>query len=221
MPFVPSATLTSAATERPSLAPTASQPGEAAGEAIVPKRPPVAPSLPAAATSTAPARSTPSAATVSADAPKAANGSASGARITFAWSERLPSPFGSSARSRPASSVAVVPMSAPCCISSTWIGTSEACGATPCRPAGPPRPLTIPAIAVACAAATGSGEAVCGLPVDRVPAGGEVVQVGMRAVDGAVEQRDRDALAVAAAGRERARGLLSAARCRGHGGSAG
>ena len=36
------------------------------------------------ATSTAPARSTPWAATVSAEAPKAANGSASGARMTSA-----------------------------------------------------------------------------------------------------------------------------------------
>ncbi len=150
---------------RPSLAPTASQPGEAAGVAIVPKRAPVGPSFPAAATSTAPARSAPSAAIVSGEAPKAANGSATGARITSAWSERLPSPFGSSARSTPASRVAVVPLRLPCCSSITWIGSSFASGATPCRSAGPSRPATMPAIAVPWAEARGPGDGSAALPL--------------------------------------------------------
>ena len=131
---------------RPSEAPTASQDAAEAGVATVPKRAPVGPSLPAAATTSEPARAAPSAARASGVSPKAANGSETGATMTFAWSARLPSPFGSSARSMPASSDDVEPTSTSRSIAMTCSGRIFAPGATPPSPAGPPAPAMIPAM---------------------------------------------------------------------------
>ena len=90
---------------------------------------------------------------------------------------------------------------------------SEACGATPCSSgraavpdddAGHRRRVR--------GGGRGRGR-VLRLAADRVPARRDLLQVGMRPVDRPVEQRDRDALAVAAAGRERPRCLLIDFRC--------
>ena len=145
---LPVSTLTETAGSvlRPSVAPTASQEAADAGVATVPKRAPVGPSLPDAATTSAPARAAPSAASASGVSPNAAKGSATGATITFAWSERLPSPFGSSARSMPASSEEVEPTSTPRSIAMTWTGRIFEPGATPPSPSGPPAPAMMPAM---------------------------------------------------------------------------
>ena len=145
-PPVESVTLTAGSVDRPSDAPTASHEAADAGVATVPKRAPVGPSLPAAAMTSAPALAAPSAASASGVSPNAANGSETGATITCAWSERSPSPFGSSARSMPASSEDVEPTSTPRSIAMTWIGRIFAPGATPPSPAGPPAPAMMPAM---------------------------------------------------------------------------
>ena len=217
MPLVPSATSTVGSAVRPSLAPTASQPGEAAGEAIVPKRPPVAPSLPAAATSTAPS---------ALDAlrgdrlgRRAEGGERLGERcqdhvgvvgeIAVAVRVERAIEAGQQRRGR-AHERALLHLE--------HLDRHER--RRPARRragrAGRRARRRCPAIAVACAAAAGSGGSVCGLPAIAFQAGREVVQVRMRAVDRAVEQRDRHALAVAAAGRERARGGARASQVPGH-----
>ena len=175
------------------------------------------PSLPAAATSTAPSALDAVCATVSAEAPKAANGSASGARITSAWSERLPSPLGSSARSMPASSVAVVPMSAPCCISSTWIGTQRrgrgdavqaARAAAPGDDPGHRRRVR--------GRGRGRAASVCGLPLIAFQPGARSCRYGCALSIGPSSSATVTPLPSPPRGRERARGAPERCQVPGH-----
>ena len=151
---------------RPSVAPTASQPGEAAGEAIVPKRAaggavvaggrdehrrrrarrsrrrPSRPRRRRPRTARRPERGS---------RPRGRRGCrrrSGRARGRFRPAASRSCPSGRRAAARAPGS------------GGAWPPARRRAG-----PAGPPRPATMPAIAVPCAAAAGSGAGVCGLPL--------------------------------------------------------
>ena len=98
---------TSVVAGRASTAPTASAAGEPAGPPTLPNAGPAGPSFPAAATVSVSSRWAPSTARASGLSLNAAKGSTSGTSAIRAASWASPSPFGSTARSRPASSWSV------------------------------------------------------------------------------------------------------------------
>ena len=150
-----STTRTRGSVVRESVAPTASAPGAPAGPATEPNDGPATPSLPAGATTSVFRSSAPCTASASGPFVKAAYGSATPTSATRTASCASPSPFGSTARSRPAINWSLRPKtcdvpSAACCQPATRIGSTVAPGATPCSPPGPAAPTSRPAIAVPC-----------------------------------------------------------------------
>ena len=131
----------------------AERPGRAAGSGDAPEPGPAAPSFPAGATTSVSSASAPSDAVCSGASGKEANGSTTptSAIRTASWAS--PSPFGSTAASRPASTWSVrpytdTPPSESGCQPATRIGRIDAPGATPWIPAGPRTPTTRPASSV-------------------------------------------------------------------------
>ena len=138
---------------RESAAATPSAPAAPPGAATLPNPGPAAPSFPAGATTSVSRARAPSDAVCSGASGKEANGSTTptSAIRTASWAS--PSPFGSTAASRPASTWSVrpytdTPPSESGCQPATRIGRIDAPGATPWIPAGPRTPATRPASSV-------------------------------------------------------------------------
>ena len=119
------------------------------------------------------------------------------------------------------------------CQPATRIGSTEAPGAIPLTPPGPPAPTRIPAISVPCRSSrfepSGSRAALVSgsSPTRSIPGRTRPLRYGWRAVDAGVEQRDRHAAAVVAGQPQRrqaarpARDALAAEQGRGDGGRVG